>query len=279
MSTQPYGRHFASSPRPALPSCLRALIAIALVSLLALGSQPVTPARAGFGLDLHVDRFDDALSANTCSDLSPNDCSLRGAIHKANHTAGIDTINLPAGTCTLTIPAGAIDEDTGDLDILEGVTIIGAGAATTTINGNGGVTLDRVLQVHGSANTTLRNLKIAGGNTTSSGGGVLTWSSLTLENVVVDGNLATSTGGGIYTSGAMLTLTNTTVSNNSSGTTGGGIYALGTGTSVVIAGSTITGNHAGATASGGGLYLELNITSATISDTTISNNTAGAGAG
>src|SRR5207248_424021 len=76
-----------------------------------------------------------AILVTTTSDGGPG--SLRDAILGANATPGADVITLPAGTYTLTI-AGA-DEDagaTGDLDITDDLTINGAGAATTIIDGS-----------------------------------------------------------------------------------------------------------------------------------------------
>ena len=58
---------------------------------------------------------------------------------------------LPAGTYTLT--RAGTNEDaaaTGDLDITQNLTITGAGAATTIIDGN---QLDRVFQNHGATVT------------------------------------------------------------------------------------------------------------------------------
>jgi len=55
-------------------------------------------------------------------------CTLRAAIQEANTLAGIDTIIVPEGTYTLTI--GGAGEDlvaTGDLDIRDGVNLLGAG--------------------------------------------------------------------------------------------------------------------------------------------------------
>ena len=74
----------------------------------------------------------DAVDANpgdgVCDDGTGN-CTLRAAIMEANALAGADTITVPAGTYTLAI-AGT-DEDagaTGDLDITDDLTIVGAGA-------------------------------------------------------------------------------------------------------------------------------------------------------
>ena len=77
--------------------------------------------------------------------------SLRWAITQANGNAGVDTINLAAGTYTLTL-AGNNDNDnlSGDLDILEGVQIVGASAKTTFVDGS---ELDRIFDVRSGATT------------------------------------------------------------------------------------------------------------------------------
>src|SRR5439155_7808064 len=72
-----------------------------------------------------VDRNDDDPSATTCTS-APNDCSLRGAVTRANTTGGANVITLPAGTYALS---------NGVLNITSFPTINGAGAATTIISG------------------------------------------------------------------------------------------------------------------------------------------------
>src|SRR3954470_19895017 len=89
--------------------------------------------------------------ADTNDGSCDSDCSLREAIVAANGSPGADVITLPAGTYTLTI--GGAGEDaaaTGDLDITDGVTVNGAGAATTTIDGGA---IDRVLHVLAGTST------------------------------------------------------------------------------------------------------------------------------
>src|SRR5262249_57790199 len=72
----------------------RSLLILAVLTLLARTVSAATIA---------VDRFDDstAIAATACS-AAPGDCSLRGAILKANGGGG-DAIMLPAGTYNLTI--------------------------------------------------------------------------------------------------------------------------------------------------------------------------------
>src|ERR1700757_1679811 len=90
---------------------------------------------------------------------NPGSCSLREAVIAANANPGPDTIVIPAMTITLAI--GGRGEDaaaTGDLDLTDDVTISGAGAGSTIIDGGG---LDRVFDVRaGTASisgVTIRN--------------------------------------------------------------------------------------------------------------------------
>src|SRR5579884_2216149 len=91
-----------------------------------------------------VNRTDDpapGTTAATCNNTSNADtstsCSLREAVLKANATAGTDTIILAAGTYTLSI--ARVDGDNtgahGGLYINDSVNIVGAGQASTIIQG------------------------------------------------------------------------------------------------------------------------------------------------
>ena len=91
-----------------------------------------------------------AASSQVC-DRSRADynCSLRGAISVANAAgAGIaSVITLPAtdtdNPYLLVLPGLREDDnDTGDLDVKLDITIVGAGASTTIIDGNGGILAD-----------------------------------------------------------------------------------------------------------------------------------------
>jgi CSLREA domain-containing protein len=202
-------------------------------------------------------------------------CSLRDAVIASNATAGPNIITLPAGTYTLTISGTAENAAaTGDLDIRNnGVTINGAGSATTIIDGGG---IDRVFDVS-TAPVIINGVTIQNGlpESGANGGGIANDGTLTLNNCIVTGN-HTSAGGagaGIWTNNT-LTLNNTTVSGNvaGGGGNGGGIY---NGDQVTINASTISGNFAGpAGGNGGGIY---NSGLMSITDTTISGNTGTGG--
>src|SRR6185295_11361361 len=70
----------------------------------------------------------DCPNDGTCS----GNCSLRDAIEAANAApSGSDTINIQAGNYVLSGSAGEDGNATGDLDIIQSVHIVGAGATTT----------------------------------------------------------------------------------------------------------------------------------------------------
>jgi len=219
-------------------------------------------------------------TADTNDGACDADCSLREAIVAANVATDADTINLPAGTYTLTITGR--DEDfaaTGDLDIRADVTLAGAGAGTTIIDGGG---IDRVLAtVVGGLAITISDVTIQNGSVPTGGGagaGMSAFGTFTLNNVVITNNTVNGTalgdiGGGIITggSGTTLTINNSTISGNSADR-GGGIFAQLSGT-LVIEGSTLSGNSA---REAGGIET---FSTTTITNSTISGNTADEGAG
>ncbi|HET9221759.1 MAG TPA: choice-of-anchor Q domain-containing protein [Roseiflexaceae bacterium] len=206
------------------------------------------------------------------------DCSLREAIRAANLNqvfdacpagSGADTINLPAGNYVLTI-AGTNEDDalTGDLDITASVTINGAGAGSTTIDGN---KLDRVFQIMSNSTAQIANVTITGGLTSiQAGSGILVYessSALTLissrvtDNLgngglhvnsgtltVIDSRVQNNTGGGIDVGSGTATIIDSAIFDNTTDNSGGGINSSGT---LTVVNSTISGNSAGF--SGGGL--------------------------
>ena len=248
-----------------------AALAAALALVLTLG----TAHGANFTVSSTADGIDMFPGDGNCHSPGfpiPGPCTLRAAIMEANALDGDDTITLPPGTYFLTnAGTGENAGGTGDLDIADfgnKLTITGAGAATTIINGGG---IDRVIQVLGLTTLELSSVTITNGDTTSSGGGIFNRGTLTLTNSTVSGNTADGAGGGISNSGEA-TLTNSTVSGNTAAQ-GGGIENRGT---LTLTNSTVTGNMSLA---GGGGILNLSGT-LTLTNSTVSGNTAdGAGGG
>jgi CSLREA domain-containing protein len=245
-------------------------------------------ARADFVYTFNVTSTADVADANpgnfVCETGTGNGvCTLRAAVMEANALApgGQQVqINLPAGDYVLTIPRSDPNNDTnGDLDMVGWISLVGAGAAVTTINASH---LDRAIITGVGSTIGISGVTIEGGRrpyvTVPQGGGIYNSGALTLTRcVVVDNQTASGTdanGGGIYTHAGSLSLIETTVQSNVSGFDGGGIYAS-SGT-VTIVGSTIRSNKAYTFGAGGGIWSEANTT---ISGSTLNGNTAYGGGG
>src|SRR4051794_31102998 len=99
----------------------RALVALAMAAVCALGGASVASATT-----YTVNTTDDTSNAGGCTTLTT--CSLREAAAAVNAGTGGDTISVPAGRYVLTA---------GELGVAQSVTIAGAGARTTTVDGGG----------------------------------------------------------------------------------------------------------------------------------------------
>jgi uncharacterized repeat protein (TIGR01451 family) len=263
-----------------------------------------------FFVDSPEDAGDGRLGDGECATAS-GACTLRAAIQEANAMGGPHAIQLAAGVYPLTL-AGRDEDDaaTGDLDIRSDITLIGAGADGTVVDGNG---LDRVFHVFppflGSAEVTIRGLIVRNGDCRASqcsgggilnqpnsgppsvltladcavednfsgtpgadqgGGGVANFSALTVNRCTIRGNTG-GDGGGINSFGAFASLTVTdSIVSGNSARLGGGIVASGNAT---ITRTTVVGNAAGFA---GGMF---NGSELTLTDSTIADNTAGGGGG
>jgi uncharacterized repeat protein (TIGR01451 family) len=224
-------------------------------------------------------RLAPSVTVTTTADGGPG--SLRDAINQANAgTIADNTIVLPAGTYPITLanagPGGEDDNVSGDFDLRHTVTLRGAGAAGTVIDGNGPAIRDRVFDVLGNVTVTFSNLTIRNGDTGGSGGGIRDLGgTVNLINCVVTSNQANEgQGGGIAvgsptSAGAVLNLTNSTVSQNTAGAAAGGI-AVFAGATAALTNSTVSGN--GAAVKAGGIF---NAGTLTVTGSTLSGNTAG----
>ena len=174
---------------------------------------------------------------------------------EANAHAGANTISVPAGSYILALTGP--DEDagaTGDLDVTNQVTIQGAGAASTIIDGNGGNPRDRVFHVHGAAGSPqveIDGVTITGGSPLGDGGGIYNdHASLTLQMDEVQSNRAAGSngesGGGIYNNGGNMAIRQSTLDGNSVSFNGdgGGIANVGAAATLSLSNDTISGNHA-----------------------------------
>ena len=139
----------------------------------------------------------------TLDDVTPANgkFSLREAITKANTNPGADVIVLPAGVFKITLAGAGEDANlTGDFDITDAVTIQGAGAGISIVDGQ---QLDRVFDVLGTRPESIKAV-FAGADrpqrqrdrstAAASRSAMPTWSSATGPSAA---NRASATGGGI----------------------------------------------------------------------------------
>ena len=269
---QPPSEHHSTPRRPVRGrrgDPRRRLLALAAAAL-AAAAFLLAGGATGAPASLTVTRLDDPLGAGSC----PSDCSLRQAL--AAIAAG-GTITLPAGTYVLS---------QGELLTTGSVTIAGAGAFETTIEGVGG---DRVLEVAGGDTVTLSAVTITGGASLLSdtdtdpgeGGGVLAdpGASLTISDAMLTNNTAATDGGAVAVEGTIggpggaLTLVASTIEGNTASSTGGGVFVAGP-ASASITNSTIVSNNA---VEGGGIGAggTTNLASDTLTDNDASSSGAG----
>lgn len=249
---------------------------------------------------------DQVVSLPSVDSAPAGGCALREAIETLRTntevdscvltpTAGGDEVLLVTFMATYPIAIAGNNDDvnaSGDFDIRENLTITGAGAALSTIDGNA---LDRVFDVQSGATLTLRDLTVTDGkapngtaNTGAAGGkggGIRATGELVLDRVVVTANTAGNggsgangtpgqaggqggDGGGVY-SFLSVTVTDSVISNNFAGNGASGGSASGACSSATSGG---TGGFGG---SGGGIAADNS--GAVISGSTITGNLGGLG--
>jgi CSLREA domain-containing protein len=231
-------------------------------------------------LPLQATVFTVTKALDTLDGACDQDCSLREAVSAANAAdteGGADVIVVPAGFYFLSrFGIGEDDNATGDLDLLDSVILVGAGAGSTTLHGFGS---DRLLDVRARAE--IFGVTLVAGVSTGDGGALLVRPGSPINRVLlrrslVYGNVAEGgNGGGIAVHGHLevsesaiyenfahdgggisagpdgfLSLTNSTVSDNEGNGNGAGVaFTQGR---AVISGSTIVFNRT--LGSGGGIF-------------------------
>ena len=255
-----------------LPGPWPAVVALVTALALMVGASPA--AATTFVVDSTADAVDANPGDGACA-TAGNVCTLRAAIQEANALPGADAITLPAGIYTIGIPGRSEDAAaTGDFDIVDDVTITGAGRANTILVAGPGypqsvIANDRLFEVFGRAVTfasfTMRNGDAANTNNQFLLGGAIAQhgGTVVITDVEIDDCFA-SQGAGISVAGGTLTVTGSTFSGNVArggvvpenpvidlDQLGGGIYVK-SGT-LTVSDSTFTGNsgNGGAVANDG----------------------------
>lgn len=221
-------------------------------------------------------------SGNNC--LTPaNPCAT--IQHAVNQAFGGETVQIAAGTYV------------ENVTIAKSLTLQGAGAATTIVDGG---QVERVIRMEflPAYDLTIRDLSLRNGvgglqsssgrlwlessrvydNDSSSifysdGGGLFLWGPAVISNTAVYNNLGRY-GGGVYATGP-LTMTNSAIYANTASESGGGVQSsLIGGGPVTIQNSTISGNLASV---GGGLDVAAAGTAVTLGHVTIAHNQTAVG--
>jgi len=223
-------------------------------------------------------------SAADIFDLHPGDgvcdttehsglCTLRAALQEVDRGPGGDTILLQApGPYLLTQIGAANPNYDGNLDISQTVTLLGAGPDRTIIDGNSGVTGERVFDII-TGTVTISGVTIQNGKAYNEGGNILNTGQLTIINSRILSGTADGLndfGGGIA-SGSALTVVDNLVRGNRTGphnSHGGGIMNFGIGPLTILS-STISENVVSDTTSffgqGGGVMGVARIVASTLS--------------
>lgn len=222
----------------------------------------------------------DTLVDESDGDYSDGDFSLREAIELANQIAGGDVVHfdpsLAGGTILLTL---------GQLSVSSDVEIIGLGADQLIVDASGNdptPELDngdgsRVFFINNSdnalnASVTIAGLTITGGDSPSSGGGILSFENLLLREVIVTGNSMTGSrqyGGGIFQALGSLTIVDSQIIANSTPNYAGGGISIEQ-SQLGIINSTIGYNYA--ELRGGGIHAFA--TDISITDSIIEHNSS-----
>ena len=204
-----------------------------------------------------VDMTADNAGATACT-AAVGDCSLRGAVTRANHNPGRDRIVLGNRTYDLTLLGHEDENKTGDLDVLStggDLRIEGDGAGVAIINGGwasyGAVSgIDRVLHIDlgesGKMVVEVIGVTIQYGYAETYGGGIYIDGNGTVSvtNSAIMSNTVTVVdtsggGGGIFDQQATLSLRNTDVMSN---TARGVVVGVGVGGGGILLGNTAVMN-------------------------------------
>ncbi|HVS12734.1 MAG TPA: CSLREA domain-containing protein [Thermoanaerobaculia bacterium] len=237
-----------------IPRASLLALLVGLLSVLASGlAQPALAAIVNVNTTEDEDNVD-------------GDCSLREAIRAADQDVVVDACGSGGGADVVNVPAGVYVLVLGDLSVssTEGLSIVGAGADVTILDGNAS---DRILSLSGAV-VSVSGVTIRNGVATSGGGINVSNGNLTLSNSVVIGNTANSDGGGINNSSGTVSLLDTTVSGNDAGRDGGGVNSSSATTTLEQV--TLSGNTA--VVDGGG--IQISDGTVTVLNSTISGNTA-----
>ena len=256
-------RSFRSGTGAAIASAARAgLLGIVALALAVALAAPAEAAPATYTVNT---LSDNAASVSECKG-APGDCSLRQALDKA--LSG-DTVLVPANPAAYLLAAGVIP-------VRGGVTIQGAGAASTTISGGAA---QQVLNMLGGAVLTIKDLTITAAHNGSGEdeAGAINGQSkakddLTLEGVTISNSDSTGGFGGAIEIGGNLVIRHSRFVGDSAGNPligGGGAIDIFKGENSLTISDSVFASDSQEKFAGGALLVEsedtLSVTSSTFS--------------
>jgi Putative Ig domain len=193
-------------------------------------------------------------TGTACTKASPCSSISQAASVALSHGGDIVSIKVAAGTYD--------ENDSIDASSLASLSLVGAGASSTIVNGGG----TNTVMTFAAGTVSLSGLTIENGNTQTNGGGIDNSATLTVS----DSNISSSQslccggggGGGIFNQGS-LTVNDSTLGGSTNGE-GGGIENAGqlNANDVVFGGSADNG--------GGGAIFNTSTGTATIDDSSVS---------
>lgn len=209
----------------------------AIIATAAAAAALLVAAAAAGAETITVTRTDDRLPG-LCQ---PTDCTLREAVAKANLTAELDEVVLPASDQPYTIGPGM-----SWIEVTKPLLIRGDGADRTVVKGNGE---HYVFLLMGEASpTALRDLTIRDGK-----GAIQNNAALTLRRVAIVHNTRPGAGGGVQTNGPLTVESSYFGHNATDGSSGSAIHANGL---VKVVNSTFAFNSGKAAAVAGNAGVE-----------------------
>jgi len=139
---------------------------------------------------LRFERLDERVVLSTFSVLNLDDSgtgSLRAAITAANNNPGSDIVAFAPGL------RGTIGLTSGQVSIIDSLTIDGPGANRLAVSGNDA---SRVFQIGSGAVVSIDDLTVTHGRAVGRGGGILNAGTLAASNVILSNNLVVGVPGG-----------------------------------------------------------------------------------
>lgn len=176
------------------------------------------------------------ITVNSTSDDAANisACTLRDAVTAANTDAVVDGCGAGAGADVILIPAGTYTLTQGQLNLNTEITVRGAGATQTIVDGNNA---SRVVNIGSSAIVTWQRVAVTRGRLTSTGigGGAFNAGVLIASDCLFDSNVASYQGGGVNVSATgTATFTRCVFQNNSGTAAGGAAISVDGGNATII---------------------------------------------